>query len=135
MDAHGVDVFDGTDDDAVVFVVAHDLQLEFFPAFDTFFDQDFIDRAGVQTAPGQLLELLLGFGDAGTMAAEDVGRTDNDRQADFIHNFTGFFGSMSRAGSGDGQADFLHGFFELLAVFGGSNGFRAGANQGYFILL
>ena len=34
VDAHGIDVLDGADDDHVVLEVAHDLQLELLPADD-----------------------------------------------------------------------------------------------------
>ena len=40
LETHGVDVLDGAHDDDVVGAVAHQLELELFPALDRFLDQD-----------------------------------------------------------------------------------------------
>ena len=50
MHAHRIDVFDRADDDAIVFLVAHHLHLELFPAQHRFFDQHFGGRRGVDAA-------------------------------------------------------------------------------------
>ena len=42
--AHGIEVLDGTDDDDVVGEIAHDFELEFFPAERALFDEHFVDR-------------------------------------------------------------------------------------------
>ena len=39
MHPHGIEVLDGTDDDAIIPAVAHHLHLEFFPAQHRFFDE------------------------------------------------------------------------------------------------
>ena len=43
VNTHGIEIFDGTDDDDIVFEVPHDLQFEFLPADDRAFHQDFVD--------------------------------------------------------------------------------------------
>src|SRR5439155_10436056 len=50
VDAHGVEILDGTDDDGVVGEVAHDLQLEFLPTEDAFLNQDFVDGRQIDAA-------------------------------------------------------------------------------------
>ena len=41
VDAHGIEILDGADDDAIAGRVAHDLHLDLFPALDGLLDQDF----------------------------------------------------------------------------------------------
>ena len=55
----------------------------FQPAIDASIE-DLADRAGVEAGRGEPLELVHGRGDAGAPAAEDVGRADDDRQADLL---------------------------------------------------
>ena len=57
--AHGIEVLDGADDDAVVGQVAHHLQLEFLPAQHAFLDQDFVHRRKRQAALQDFDQLLL----------------------------------------------------------------------------
>jgi len=84
MDAHGVEIFDGTDDGDVVFTVAHDLHLEFFPAEHRLLDQDFADRTETDAVRADLFELLRVAGYAAATAAKGEGRPDDDgKGADF----------------------------------------------------
>ena len=46
--AHRIDVLDRADDDEVVGAVAHDLELELFPADDRLFEQDLVHGAEVR---------------------------------------------------------------------------------------
>src|SRR6202021_2830125 len=50
VDAHRVDVFDGADDDDVIRLVAHYLELVFLPAEDGLLDEHFGDGGGVEAA-------------------------------------------------------------------------------------
>ncbi len=50
MHAHGIEIFNRADDDAVVLAVAHHLHLEFLPADDGFLDQQFARGRGIQPA-------------------------------------------------------------------------------------
>jgi len=50
VDAHRVHVLDGADDDDVVGEVAHDLEFEFLPAEDRFFDEALVDGREVKAA-------------------------------------------------------------------------------------
>src|SRR5262249_52374492 len=62
--AHRIEVFDGADDDDVVGLVAHHLQLESLPADDRFLDQDFADRTELQATANQFIELVTVIRDA-----------------------------------------------------------------------
>ena len=48
MHAHGVDIFNGTDNDHVVHVVPHDFEFEFFPADEGFLDQVHFDITAIE---------------------------------------------------------------------------------------
>ena len=80
--AHGVEVFDGADDDAVVGEIAHHLQLEFLPAERALFDQDFVDRAEGEAALQNFDELFLVVGDAAAGAAHGETGAQDARVAD-----------------------------------------------------
>src|SRR3954463_988845 len=84
MYAHGVDILDRADDDAVVRLVADHLHLEFLPAENALLDQHFVGRRGIETALHDLEELSLGVGDATTRAAERERRPDDGGQTDIV---------------------------------------------------
>ena len=58
VNAHGIEVFNGTDDHDVVFVIAHHLELELLPSQNRLFDQHLVDRGHVQTPLNHFLEVL-----------------------------------------------------------------------------
>src|SRR5947207_2370321 len=92
VDAHRVEIFDGTDDHAVVSLVAHHLHLVFLPAEQRFFDEDFGDRREVYATPGEFVELVAVVGDAAAGAAEGERGPDDAREAtDLVHDSTGLF--------------------------------------------
>ncbi len=62
--AHCVEVFDRADDDHVVRFVAHDLQLEFFPAQHRFLDQDAMHGRDFNSMRGDRPQLFDVVGDA-----------------------------------------------------------------------
>jgi hypothetical protein len=112
VDAHGVQVLDRADDDAVVRPVAHHLHLEFLPAL--------LDHGHVFVAV---------VGDAAARAAEREGGPDDRRQANHLERgprfvFRGDHGALRHP-----EADVLHGLAEQLAVFGAGDGEPVGADQ------
>ena len=75
--AHGIKVFDGANDHAVVGLVAHHLHLVFLPANERFLDEDFVHRRKIDTFFGQLL-VLIAVANATAGAAEGVGGPDDE---------------------------------------------------------
>ena len=65
VDAHGIEVLDAADHDAVVGPVAHHLELVFLPARDRPFDQDLRDGAGRQPGRGDPGQPFVVVGDPG----------------------------------------------------------------------
>ena len=63
--ADRIDVFDRADDHDVVVAVAHELKLEFLPAFDALLDQHLVGRRIVDAGAGDAVQLLLVVRDAG----------------------------------------------------------------------
>src|SRR5690606_31445984 len=122
---HGVEVFDGAHDDAVVGLVAHDFHLEFFPAQQRFFDEQFAGGRGFQAAPADGFEFFGVVGDAaartahGEAGADDGGKARGARfGGDAALHFPGLVHAVGNARLGRFEADVGHGLLELLAVFG-----------------
>ena len=67
--AHGVQVLDGADDNAVAGLIAHDLHLVFFPAFDGFFNEHLAGRRQLKALRHDQAQLLLVVRDAAAGAA------------------------------------------------------------------
>ncbi len=129
MDSHRIEVFDRADDHAVVGVVAHHLQLVFLPTRDRLLDQDLVNRAALDAEAGDLVELLHGVGHAGAPTAEDVRGTDDDRQADLLHNPPGLFHVVGHTGPGDLEADLLHRDLESFTVLCRGDGLGVGSDE------
>ncbi len=121
MDAHGVEVFDAADDDAVIRAVPHDLEFVFFPARDGSFDEDLGDRAGGQTSGSHVDKIVGVGGHAGSGPAQDVRGANDERVADAVAHLERFVERVGKTGFGHGEADLGHGPLEALAVLGGGN--------------
>ena len=70
MNAHSIEIFDGADDDHIVFVIAHDLQLELFPSKDGLFDQNFVHRRDVEAHLDDIFEVFRPKGKVAAAAAQ-----------------------------------------------------------------
>ena len=79
MNAHGVDVFDRANDDAIVRFVANHFHLIFFPAQDAFFDQHFADRACRDATGANALKFVDIIGDATASATQGEAGADDGR--------------------------------------------------------
>src|SRR5690606_22112617 len=127
--AHGVEVLDRADDDAVVRGVADHLHLELLPAQHRLLDQDLAHRGQLEAALGDLLELLAVVGDAAAAAAQGEGRPDDGRVADPGLDLDRLLEALRDLGLRALEADLLHGHAEQLAVLGHADGLALGADQ------
>ena len=118
MHAHRIEVLDRADDDAIVFLVAHHLHLELFPAENGFLDQDFVGGGGVDAALDDLDELGLGVGDAAAGAAHGEGGPDDRGQADRIERAQRIGQVLGLDRARRLQTDAGHGLAETAAVLG-----------------
>ena len=129
MHAHRVEVFDGTDDDAVVVFVTHHLHLELFPTEQRFFDQQLFGRRQLQTVFADADKFFMVVGDAATTATHGEAGANHRRKAQrFLHRMR-FFERVRNTGAGRAETDFGHRVFELGAVLGLLNGVLVGANK------
>ena len=126
---HGVQVFDGADDDAVVRFVAHHFHLVLFPTQERLFNQQLVGGRSFQAALANGLKLFRVVGDAAARAAQREARANDGGKAQGLLHFPSFFHAVGNTGARRTQTNFGHGVFELQTVFGFVDGFRRGANQ------
>ena len=136
VNAHGVEVLDGADDDAVVCTVADHFHLELFPANKGFLDEEFTGGRGLQAALADGLELFGVVGDAAAGAAECEARANDHGKAHAASEFgnaplhhPGLIHGVGNARLGRVQSNLGHGLLELEAVLGLLDGLLAGTNE------
>ena len=129
MDAYRVDVLHAADGDDVASAVPHDFKLNLFPACDTAFDEDFMDTGQLQTTVANFPQHELVIGNAAAGAAQGVGGTDDDGQADGVGELHGVLHGMHDLGDNAGLVDGLHGVLEALAILCPADGVGGGAQE------
>ena len=129
MDAYGVDVFHGADNDAVVGAVPHNFKLHFLPSCNGPFHQDLVDRRKLDAAVGDFFHFIPVMGNAAAGAAQGVGGADDDRIADFIRKSHGRFQFFKNFRFRYGLVDFFHGFLEKFPVLRMFDGMEGGAQK------
>ena len=133
--AHGVEVLDGADDDAVVRLVADDLHLELLPAEQRFLDEHFRDRREIESAGRDGFKFLLVVSDAAAGATERVGRANDERQrADLSGDLASFLHRVRHAGLRQVEPDLEHGVFEEQTVLALLDGFRLRPDHAHAML-
>ena len=130
VDAHRVHVFDRTDDHGVVLGVAHDFELEFFPADQGFLDQDFGIHAGGEPAGNDRPEFIHVMRDPAAGAAEGESRTDDQRQGpDLLCDGQRFVHAVRGTAFRQVEPDRTHGLLEQVAVFGTADDLGFGSDH------
>ena len=76
-----------------------------------------------------MFELLGSFGNAGSLATENVGGADNHRQAEVGHDLASFFHVVGYARPWNLEPNFDHRLFEQVPVLGGVDRFSVSADQ------
>ena len=113
MDAHRVDVLDRADDDGVVRVIAHQLELELVPAEERLLDEHLADRALGERALEQAIELLTSAHGAASVSAQGERRPQDDREGQSLgHVLDG----RDHDRLGNLQAGRAHGLAEEVAI-------------------
>ena len=129
MDAHGVEVFDGTDDDHVVHAIAHDLKLVFLPPDHRFLDEDLLDPAGVEAKFGEAFEILFTVNDASSRASHGKAGPDNAGKADFMGDLPRLIHIVGEGAFRQVKTDAEHGLLEFAAVFRPFDGVVVGSDE------
>ena len=133
--ADRVDVFNRADDHDVVVAVAHELELEFLPAFDALFDQDFVGGRVMDAGAGDAVQLLFVVGDAGAQATHGEARAYDQRIAEFFGDLVAFLKAVRDAGTGGFGTGLVHDLLEQLTVLAAVDGFQRSTNQLDIVLL
>ena len=135
VDAHGVEILDGADDDAVVRLVADDLHFELLPAEQRFLDEHFRHRREIESVRRDGFKLLLVVSDAAAGSTERVSRADDERQrADLSGDLARFLNRVSHAGLRQVEADLEHGVFEFEPVLTFLDGLGIGTDHAHSML-
>ncbi len=95
--AHRIEILDRADDDDVVLVVAHHLELELLPADHAALDEHLVRRREIEPVAHDLLELVAVVGDAAARAAERERRTDDRGKSGDVENRFGFVEALGDA--------------------------------------
>ena len=133
--ADRVDVLDRADDHDVVVAVAHKLELEFLPALDALFDQDFVGGRVMDAGAGDAVQLLLVVGDAGAQAAHGEARAHNQRVAELLGDLVDFLDAVGDVGAGGFGAGLVNDLLEQFTVLATVDGFQGGTDQFDVVLL
>ena len=129
MHTHRIQVFNGTDDDAIIRTVADHFHFKLFPAQHAFFHQHFAGHGGSQARGDDLFEFFAVIGNAAAGTAEGEGWANNARQPHNFQRIPGFGHGVRDFAFRAFNADFGHGVAEFLAIFGFVDDFRLGADQ------
>ena len=129
MHAHRIQVFNGTDDDAIIRTVADHFHFKLFPAQHAFFHQHFAGHGGSQARGDDLFEFFAVIGNAAAGTAEGEGWANNARQPHNFQRIPGFGHGVRDFAFRAFNADFGHGVAEFLAIFGFINHFRLRTDQ------
>ena len=116
--AHGVDVLDAADDDAVVFLIADDFELELFPADHALVYLHLGDHAGGESARNDVAEFFEVVSDAAARTAQRKGGPNDGGQADLLQELFSIGQRVDGLGLGKLETDLLADVLEDLAVFG-----------------
>ena len=133
MHAHGIEILDRTDDDDVIFGIAHHLKFKFLPSEHRLFDQRLVHRRHIQTAGQHLQKLFAVIGDAAAGASQRERRPHDYGKANLARKFQPIFGAVHQRRLGHVEPDLLHRVFEEETVFGFLNGRDIRANQAHVI--
>ena len=134
MHAHGVEIFDRADDDAIVILIAHHLHFIFFPTQHRDLDEDFAGRRQVKATADNVVEFLAVVSDSTTAATHRKRWPDNDRKSNLRLSLPGFFEAVGNKCLGSLQANLGHGHAKLFSILGHIDGFARGANHFHAIL-
>ena len=135
MHAHRVDIFDGTDDNAIVGLVAHDFHLVLFPAKHGFVDHHLTHGRGVEATGHDGVEFFAVISDAAAATAHGEARADDGGKPDGFQRFTRFIERFHHEIFWHLKADARHRIAEQLAVFRFVDGCELRADQLHIIFL
>ena len=127
--AHGVQVLDGADDNAVSGLISHDLHLVFFPAFDGFFNEHLAGRRQLKALRHDQAQLLLVVRDAAASAAHGEARAQNHRISELFHDGQRILDAIRIIAAGRFDAKLCHALVEQLTVLAAVDGIKVATDH------
>ena len=127
--AHRVEIFNRTNDDAVVVAVTHHFHFILFPAQHRLLNQQFMRGRRIETALANRQKFVFIISNAATRAAHGERRANQRGKAHFGLRRQRLFHGVAHKRLRRVQADFGHRLFKAAAVFGFINRIFRGANQ------
>ena len=94
-----IHVLNRADDHDVVFLVAHQLEFVFLPAFDAFFDQHLVGRGIMDACACDAVQFLFVVRNTGTETTHGEARSHNQRIAELLSDLIDFFEGMGDVGT------------------------------------
>ena len=123
VNAHGIKILYGTDDDDIVIEIPHHLQFELFPSEDGLFDQNLSDHAPFKPTGGYLFELFNVIGHSTSRSTEGEAGPNDQGKSDLLRYLEGFFQRIGEPALGEIETDLLHRFLEKVSILSFLNGF------------
>ena len=117
MHAHGIEVFNGADDDDIVRQVAHDLEFVLLPAEHALLQEAFPNGRKVKAARENLRQLLAVVGDAAAGSAQRKRGPDHAREADLLREVEAIAQVVDEGGARHIKPDLVHRVLEQEPVF------------------
>ncbi|OPY77822.1 MAG: hypothetical protein A4E65_02586 [Syntrophorhabdus sp. PtaU1.Bin153] len=127
MDAHGIDVFNEADGNHVVFGVSDDLEFQFFPSQDCFFNQNLAYEACRYSPSCNCSQFFFVVSDPPSCAAQGIGRPYHYRISKPVCDREGLVDTVGGIGDRNRYTEFVHGILEFNAVFAPFDGIRLDA--------
>ena len=116
MYTHRIEVFDGTDDDAVVVFIADNFHLILFPANQRLINQQLIGGGQLHTTCAYFNKLFLVIGNTTTSAAHGERGTNDAGETHFIQRLEGLLHAARNAMAWRCQPDGFHRIIKQLTI-------------------
>ena len=130
-----IHVLNRADDHDVVFLVAHQLEFVFLPAFDAFFNQHLVGWGIMDACACDAVQFLFVVRDAGTKTTHGEARSHNQWIAELLSDLIDLFEGMSDVGTCGFSTSLINDLLEELTVLTTVDGFKGSANQLDVVLL
>ena len=135
MHADRIHVLNRADDHDIVFLVAHQLEFVFLPAFDAFFDQHLVGWGIMDACACDAVQFLFVVRDAGTKATHGEAWAHDQRITELFGDLVDFFNGVCDVGTCGFCTSFLNDLFEELTILAAIDGFQRSTDQLDVVLL
>ena len=133
--ADRIHVLNRADDHDIVFLVAHQLEFVFLPAFDAFFDQHLVGWRIMDACACDAVQFLFVVRDAGTKATHGEAWAHDQRITELFGDLVDFFNGVCDVGTCGFCTSFLNDLFEELTILAAIDGFQRSTDQLDVVLL